>query len=68
MKQVEKFTANLKKRRTELNLTQSEAAAAIGMTQQMYQRIESGKNPDIRISTLSRIAKAFQCTMLDLFT
>lgn len=56
---MQHFTKNLKTLRLSRKLTQAEAAAALGMTQQAYQKIESGKSPDIKISTLKNICNTF---------
>lgn len=53
------FTNQLKKLRNSHGLTQEEAANKIGMKQQSYQKIESGKAADIKISTLTTICKEF---------
>lgn len=47
----------LKQARTNLGMTQSEIAEKLGMKQATYQKLESGKTPDMRISTLVHICK-----------
>lgn len=53
------FPNNLKHLRESKNLTQAQAAELLGMKQQSYQKIESGKAPDIKISTLKNICSTF---------
>ena len=50
----------IKKRRLELKLTQKDVAIALGVTQQTYQEIESGKTKDMRVSTLKDICAILQ--------
>lgn len=47
----------LKEAREKLCLTQTEIATMLGMAQQTYQKIESGKAENIRITTLKHICK-----------
>lgn len=47
----------LKALRIKLGLTQTEIAEKLGMKQATYQKLESGKTPDMRISTLTHICK-----------
>lgn len=53
------FPNRIKETREKNHLTQTEAAAKLGMKQQSYQKIESGKASDIKISTLFNICKTF---------
>lgn len=55
----------LKTLRTALNLTQAQVAQAAGMTQQDYQRLESGarKLDNASGSVLKRIAKALNTSI-----
>ena len=53
------FASRLKKTREKSQLTQSQTADKLGMKQQSYQKIESGKASDIRISTLVHICETF---------
>lgn len=53
------FATRLKETREKSQLTQSQTADKLGMKQQSYQKIESGKASDIRISTLANICKNF---------
>lgn len=54
---MENVQLKLKETRNKLGLTQVEIAKKLGMAQATYQKIESGKNSDIRISTLVHICK-----------
>lgn len=53
------FAKKLKEIRVSKDLTQAQAAKRLGMTQQAYQKIESGKAADIKISTLQNICNSF---------
>lgn len=50
-------------RRSKLGMTQAEVAKLAKMTQQMYQRIETGVRPDPRLSTAEKIAAALKTTI-----
>ena len=52
----------IKKRRLDLNLTQSDLKKLIGMEQTQYQKIEAGGNPGLH--TLQRIAKALKLNIV----
>ena len=41
-----------------MNLTQEVFAESAGMSYKYYQAVETGKKPDLRLSTLERLAKA----------
>lgn len=56
---MEILQIRLKSLRSEKHLNQLQAADMLGMKQQAYQKIESGKASDIKISTLSHICKTF---------
>lgn len=47
----------LKQIRTQQGLTQTEMAKKLGMVQQAWQKLEAGKVPDIRASTIIHICK-----------
>ena len=56
----------LKAAREKSGKTQAQVAGVIGVTEQMYQNYEYGKNlPNVR--TAIRIARALGCTVEDLF-
>lgn len=48
--------------RTELGLSQTEAAKRIGITQSTYSRLETGEH-EPRLSKLQRVADALQVTL-----
>lgn len=56
MRKLSEISALLKEKRIELGWSQKDFLMKIGMTQQQYQRIESGS--DMRVSTLLRILVA----------
>ena len=56
---------NIKDRRQQLGLLQSELAEKSHTTQAQISRAESNKN-NISVDLLSRIAKALNCTIADL--
>lgn len=62
MKSLNELPELLKKRRLELDLNQKDMLMKIGMSQQQYQRIESGGDP--RLSTLLRILEGMDLEMM----
>lgn len=56
MRKLDELSSILKQRRRELNWNQKDFLMAIGMTQQQYQRLESGS--DMRLSTLLKVLDA----------
>lgn len=50
----------LKETRKSKKMTQAEIAEKLGMTQQQYQKIESGKTPEMQVTTLKKICKELQ--------
>ncbi|MFZ1874920.1 MAG: helix-turn-helix domain-containing protein [Chania sp.] len=56
MRKIDELSSILKQRRRELNWNQKDFLMAIGMTQQQYQRLESGS--DMRLSTLLKVLEA----------
>ena len=54
---MEVVEIKLKEMRTNLGLTQVETADILGMAQPTWQKLESGKVPDMRVSTLVHICK-----------
>lgn len=57
---MESLQRRLKQKRLELGLTQTEISEKLGMKQATYQKLESGKTPDMRISTLMHICKTLR--------
>lgn len=64
MRKITEISTLLKARRQELKWSQKDFLMAIGMTQQQYQRLESGR--DMRMSTLFRVLDAvgLECVIL----
>lgn len=54
---MENIQSRLKAYRLRLGLTQVEISEKLGMKQATYQKLESGKTSDMRISTLFHICK-----------
>ena len=64
-----KFAKKIKEYRAKRKITQEELAYSIGTSYKYIQRIEGKTPPDIRLSTVERIAKALKITpskLLDL--
>lgn len=49
----------IKQKRIELKRTQKEMADMLGISQQAYQQLETGRTTDMRISTLKRLCSIF---------
>lgn len=49
----------LKETRLARGYTQAEIAEKLGVTQQAYQKLETGRTTDMRISTVKRICQVF---------
>jgi transcriptional regulator with XRE-family HTH domain len=64
VRKITEISTLLKARRQELKWSQKDFLMAIGMTQQQYQRLESGR--DMRMSTLFRVLDAvgLECVIL----
>lgn len=56
------FLEQLKKRRKELGLRQSDMMLRVGVSRQQYQHLESRGNP--RLNTLELIAKGFKSDLM----
>lgn len=63
---VKKLAKRLKLLRAGLGLTQEQAARKCKLEYKYYQRYESTKPRDMRLSTLEKIAKGFGVTPSDL--
>jgi transcriptional regulator with XRE-family HTH domain len=61
-------TKKIRQLRNALDLTMEQAAEAAGFTsgRQYWYQLESGRQTDVPISTLGRIAKALKCKPEDL--
>ena len=49
---MQNIPSRLKQLRVQLGLTQTEMASKLGMVQQAWQKLEAGKVPDMRASTI----------------
>jgi transcriptional regulator with XRE-family HTH domain len=49
----------LKETRIQKEMTQEQVAQALGVSQQAYQKLETGKTTDMRISTVKKICTLF---------
>lgn len=63
-----KFGSNVRKIRLKDGLTQAEAARRCGMNFKHFQRIEYTNPPDVRLTTVARIAKGLNTTVIKLFS
>ena len=63
---VKKLAKRLKELRRQLGITQEEAAQKCHLEYKYYQRYESTKPRDMRLSTLEKIAKGFGVKPSDL--
>lgn len=52
----------IRQKRIELRKTQKEMADMLGISQQAYQQLETGRTTDMRISTLKRLCTIFNIT------
>lgn len=65
---VRKLAKRIKELRLERGLTQEEVAKRAGIKYKYYQEYE-GKNPrDMRLSTMEKIAKGLNVSLVNLFT
>jgi transcriptional regulator with XRE-family HTH domain len=55
---LKRLLDNLKELRNRKRLTQEAFAEHAGMSYKYYQAVETGKKPELRLSTLERLAKA----------
>jgi transcriptional regulator with XRE-family HTH domain len=56
---------NLRRLRADRGWTQEEAADRAGLQQPSYARIELGRSPDVKLSTLLKLAQAFDVPLSD---
>jgi len=64
---VRKTLARLKELRKFHRLTQETFSEKSGISYKYYQAIEGGRKPDLRLSTLERLAKAYRIELWQLF-
>ena len=62
-----KLLARLKELRKLHRLTQETFSEKSGISYKYYQAIEGGRKPDLRLSTLERLAKAYRIELWQLF-
>jgi transcriptional regulator with XRE-family HTH domain len=56
----------VKRKRTDLNLTQKDLEESSSVTQSMISKIEGGAADNISIEILRKLAKALHCSVIDL--
>jgi transcriptional regulator with XRE-family HTH domain len=56
---ITRLLIRLKQLRQAHGLTQEAFAELAGLSYKYYQQIEAGRKPDLRLSTLERLAKAY---------
>jgi transcriptional regulator with XRE-family HTH domain len=56
----------IKRKRLELGLIQKELENRSGVTQSMISKVEGGSAENVSIDVLRRLAKALNCTLVDL--
>lgn len=56
----------IKEKRIEKNLSQEELAEKAGISRITISMLESGRQQDIRVSTIKRIANSLECPISDL--
>jgi len=56
----------LKQLRKRAGLTQEQFAEKIGMSYKYYQHLEAGRKPDLRLSTIERLARAHRIEVSEL--
>ena len=67
IKEQRQLAKRLRQLRSELGLTQEGAANKCGVAYKAYQLYESKKTPDVRLTTLAKLAKGFGVKIGDLF-
>ena len=60
-------SANLIRIRRELGLTQEEVARRSGLATVTISKLEGGRNPDPKVSTLMKLAVALECPLDQFF-
>ena len=56
----------IKRKRAGLNLTQKDLEDKSGVTQSMISKVEGGNADNVSIEILRKLAKAFNCSVIDL--
>lgn len=65
MEILETIARNMRRRRSDLRLTQKQVADKAGIRRQNYGPLESGKK-DMRITTLQKVADALEINIVEL--
>ena len=65
---LKRLLNNLKQLRQASQLTQEAFAESAGMSYKYYQAVETGKKPDLRLSTLERLAKGHGLEVCELLS
>lgn len=60
------IAANIRRIRVDRGLTQDEVADRAGLQPASYSRVERGESPDVKLSTLAKIAAGLDVGVLDL--
>jgi transcriptional regulator with XRE-family HTH domain len=63
---LKRLLARLKDLRRLHSLTQEAFAERAGMSYKYYQALEAGRKPDLRLSTLERLASAYRLEVAEL--
>lgn len=66
MSALPQLIENLRALRERHGLTQESAAEAAGFEYKYFQKVESGRKPNLRLDTLERLAKAFNLEVWEL--
>ncbi len=56
---IKRLLVRLRQLRQKHNLTQEQFSELSGISYKYYQAIEAGRKPDLRLSTLERLARAY---------
>ncbi len=56
----------VKRKRADLNLTQRDLEEKSGVTQSMISKVEGGNADNVSIGILRKLAKALNCSVIDL--
>jgi transcriptional regulator with XRE-family HTH domain len=65
---LKRLLARLRQLREVHGLTQEDFAELSGITYKYYQQIEAGRKPELRLSTLERLAKAYGIEVFQLLS
>ena len=65
---LKRLLANLKLLRHAKQLTQEAFAESAGLSYKYYQAVEAGRKPELRLSTLERLAKAHGLEVCELLS